>query len=248
MIHPGLCSVTLRSQSIPDVVATAARAGLSGIEWGTDVHVLDADSASLARERCAAAGLRVLSLGSYYRAGDFGNFDSVIDLAVRAGAPRIRIWAGRVDPHQAEEQDWDAVVADTQRVAALAHARGLQVAFEFHRGTLTATADSTVALLERVDCPNAGTYWQPGVGWSDDAALASLRMVLGHLQAVHCFSWWPEAQRLPLADRGVLWQAAVDVLRGTGREIDVMLEFVENDRPESVDRDAAFLQNLIQLR
>ena len=63
LLGAGLCSVTLRALDIEQVVAAAVAAGLSGIEWGSDVHVVDAASADLAREACAAAGLRVFSLG-----------------------------------------------------------------------------------------------------------------------------------------------------------------------------------------
>ena len=244
LLNPGLCSVTLRSLTIDDVVAIASKAGLSGIEWGTDIHVKDADSADRARQSCAVAGLKVLSLGSYCRAGTFGDFDNVLALALGAGAPRIRIWAGWVDPDRADQQTWDCVVSDTQRVAALAASQGLQIAFEFHRGTLTGTVEDTLALLQRVDRPNVGTYWQPAVGLSDEAALATLRAVLEHLLGVHCFSWWPGTERLPLAGRKGLWRAVADVLRDSGRRADVMLEFVEDDRPENVERDAAFLRGV----
>lgn len=244
MLTPGVCSVTLRSLGIDEVVAVAAAAGLAGIEWGTDVHVADAASADHARKACAAAGLKVLSLGSYYRAGTFGDFDDVVALAVRAGAPRVRIWAGTVEPAEAEPQEWDAVVADTRRIAALAAAQDLQLAFEFHGGTLTSTVDGTLELLARVDRPNVGTYWQPAVGISDEDAVASLRRVLEHVTGIHSFSWWPKTERLPLEDRKELWQAVCQVVRESGRDMDLMLEFVEGDLPDNVARDAGFLRRV----
>lgn len=240
----GICSVTLRSHSIDEVVAVAAGAGLSGIEWGTDVHVVDAASADQARQACATAGLKVLSLGSYYRAGDFGEFDNVVALAVRVGAPRVRIWAGTVKPDDADQQLWEAVVADTRRIAALAADEGLQLAFEYHGGTLTSTLQGTLELLDRVDRTNVGTYWQPAVGLSDQDALASLRQVIGRVAGVHCFSWWPGTERLPLEGRKHLWQAVSDVVREYGRDMDLMLEFVEGDLPENVVRDAGFLHGI----
>jgi 3-dehydroshikimate dehydratase len=240
----GICSVTLRSQSIDEVVAVAAGAGLSGIEWGADVHVVDADSADHARQACAGAGLKVLSLGSYYRAGTFGDFDGVVSMAVRVGAPRVRIWAGAVEPDEADQQLWEAVVADTQRIAASAAEYGLHLAFEYHGGTLTSTLQSTVELLDRVDRPNVGTYWQPAVGLSEQDAVASLRQVIGRVAGVHCFSWWPGTDRLPLEGRKELWQAVSDVVRENGRDMDLMLEFVGGDLAENVVRDAGFLRSI----
>lgn len=247
IITPGLCSVTLRSHSIEEVVAVASEAGLSGIEWGTDAHVKDAGSADRAREACAAAGLKILSLGSYYKAGfseDFGPFDQILALSVRAGAPRVRVWAGNVEPVDANEHVWDAVVEDTRRIAGLAAEHGLELAFEFHGGTLTSTAEATLELLERVDRPNVGAYWQPAVGISDQEALASLHRIIDYVVGVHCFSWWPATNRIPLEGRKQLWRAVSDVIRGNSCGMDMMLEFVEEDLPGNVARDAAFLRRI----
>jgi 3-dehydroshikimate dehydratase len=243
-LTPGICSVTLRSHSIDEVVALAVEAGLAGIEWGADVHVVDAASADHARLACAAAGLKVLSLGSYYRAGDFGDFDGVVSLAVRVGAPRVRIWAGTLEPDDADQQLWEEVVADTRRIAATAAEHGLQLAFEYHGGTLTSTLQSTVELIDRVGLPNVGTYWQPAVGLSDEEALDSLHQLIGHVAGVHCFSWWPGTDRLPLEGRKELWQAVSRVLREHGRGMDLMLEFVAGDLPDNVVRDAGFLHGI----
>lgn len=243
-LTPGLCSVTLRHKSIGEVVEIAAGAGLAGIEWGTDVHIRDEASAEEARAATLAAGLEVLSLGSYYRVGSGVGFETVAELAVRAGAPRIRVWAGEEGSADADAEQWGAVVQDAQRIAGVAEGRGVSVAFEYHGGTLTDTPDTTLRLLEQVGRDNVRTYWQPAVGLSDQAALASLRQVLPQVSGVHCFSWWPETQRLALSGRKQLWQSAADVLREAGRPFDLMLEFVADDLPENVSRDADFLNHI----
>ncbi|WP_120519806.1 sugar phosphate isomerase/epimerase family protein [Arthrobacter celericrescens] len=244
-LTPGLCSVTLRSHSVEDVAALAAEAGLAGIEWGSDVHVPDADAAARARKACADAGLRVFSLGSYYRAGIFGEFEPALALAAGLGARRVRIWAGSLEPHEADAGTWDAVVEDTRRIAALAAAQGVELAFEFHNHSLTATVEGTLELLDRVARPNVGTYWQPAVGVSDAEALDALRSLLGQLMGIHCFSWWPQAERLPLDAREGLWREALAIARSSGRDLDVMLEFVADDSPENLRADAAALRGWI---
>ncbi|WP_420179190.1 sugar phosphate isomerase/epimerase family protein [Paenarthrobacter sp. TA1.8] len=243
-LTPGICSVTLRSQGIDDVVRISSDAGLAGIEWGTDVHVSDSESAAHAKEATVAAGLSVLSLGSYYRCGAFEDFGRALDLATGLGAPRIRVWAGELGSAGANEDHWDAVVQDTRRIADLAAARGIAIAFEYHGNTLTDSPATTLDLLNRVNHPNVGTYWQPAVGLSDKQALESLHEVLPHLAGVHCFSWGPEAERFPLRNRKLLWQTVTDVLRGNGKDMDIMLEFVEDDLPENVLNDAAFLHTI----
>ena len=240
----GMCSVTLRGCGVEEVVATASAAGLAGIEWGTDVHVPDLAAAAHARTATAAAGLSVLSLGSYYRAGSFGDFDAVLALAVELGAPRIRIWAGSTSSAQTDEAGWNAIVEDSRRVAALAAERNISIAFEYHGGTLTDTPETTVQLLDLVDLPNVATYWQPAPGLTDQQALASLHAVLDRVVGVHVFSWWPHSERMPLTSRQQLWRVVSDVLRCGGQDVDVMLEFVADDDHANVISDASYLNYL----
>ncbi|SEQ44264.1 TIM barrel protein [Arthrobacter sp. OV608] len=240
----GLCSVTLRGLSIEGVLESASAAGVAGIEWGADVHVHNVDSAARARTGTAAAGLEVLSLGSYYRAGSFGDFRSVMAIATELGAPRIRIWAGGEASGEATPSQWDAAVEDTRRIAGLAQAGGIRLAFEYHGGTLTDSPETTLELLRQVDRSNVGTYWQPAVGLDDGQALESLRCLMEHVVGVHCFSWWPSIERLPLRARRQLWTDVSSMLGTSGKDMDVMLEFVVGDLRENVITDARFLKHV----
>jgi hypothetical protein len=229
-MRPGLCSVTLRALRVEEVVAVAARAGLAAIEWGADVHVPPGDLAAAERARAAGerAGVAVASYGSYWRADDaLDELAPVLDSARALGAPRVRIWAGRDGSDR-------AAVTDGLR-AAVELAGGLEVALEFHGGTLTETPESAVALLEAA--PGAHTYWQPPQGAADAVALAGLRAVKPWLAALHVFSWWPRDERLPLAARAELWRAAL----AEAGDVDALLEFVPGDDPEAVVRDAGTL-------
>jgi 3-dehydroshikimate dehydratase len=64
------------------------------------------------------------------------------------------------------------------------------------------------------------------------------------VSAVHCFSWWPLHERLPLAGRRQLWQDVAGILRDRGEPVDIMVEFVADDLPDNVVRDAAFLNGV----
>ncbi|WP_308113883.1 TIM barrel protein [Arthrobacter sp. ISL-30] len=236
--------MTLRQHDVDSVVSVAGAARLGGIEWGTDVHIRDAESALHARAATLSAGLDILSLGSYYRAGTFGDFESVLNLASQLGAPRIRIWAGGSGSADADAEYWQAVAGDARRIADLSAERGMDIAFEYHGDTLTDSVESTLQLLHSVDRPNVGTYWQPAVGVSDQEALASLRQLVGHVSGIHCFSWMPRIERHALSDRKRLWQAVTDVLRENGRQADMMLEFVAGDLADNVLRDAGFLNHI----
>nr|WP_276611112.1 TIM barrel protein [Kineococcus siccus] len=231
------------------VVDAAARAGLTGIEWGGDVHVPAGDVATArdVGESTRAAGLRVTSYGSYHRTGVHPDdaFDDVLATALALGAPRVRVWAGDRASAQADAADRGRVAAGTADAVRRAAATGVEVGLEWHGGTLTDTPASTQALLAAVDdlvgAPALRTYWQPALDVGDDEALAGLALVLSRLATLHVFAWWPGTQRQPLAAREGLWRSAFALTAATGREHDALLEFVPGDDPAQLRRDAATL-------
>ncbi|MFJ8025545.1 sugar phosphate isomerase/epimerase family protein [Streptomyces sp. NPDC096311] len=244
----GLCSVTLRHLDVAGVLKAAADAGLECVEWGGDVHVPAGDEAVAADVRAATekAGLAVASYGSYYRAGhtDPAAFGGVLRSAVRLGAPRIRIWAGATGTEETAPEGRAAVVADTRRAAALAADAGIQLAYEFHRNTLTDGADRTLRLLDEIGRPDVRTYWQPPLDVHDVDALAGLDSLIDRVAAAHAFSWWPATTQHPLSFRAALWRAALDRLRGPGQPLDVLLEFVPDDDERVLAREARTLRSL----
>ncbi|MEV4197878.1 sugar phosphate isomerase/epimerase family protein [Micromonospora globbae] len=247
-LRTGLCSVTYRDVPAPTLVALAAGAGLRAIEWGADVHAPPGDLAALHRLRDLglAHGLAVASYGSYFRAGTQGveDFKPVLAAALALGAPRIRIWAGSLGSADADRGVVREVVRQSRGAARLAADHGLHLGFEFHRGTLTDTVESTAMLLDAVAEPNVWTYWQPPVDADVADAVAGLVALTERVCALHVFSWWPGVQRQPLAARRDLWQRVFAV--AAGRDWDALLEFVPGDDPNLLGREAASLREMIE--
>ncbi|MDX6766800.1 MAG: TIM barrel protein [Candidatus Methylacidiphilales bacterium] len=246
---PGLVSVTFRALNAVEVLSAAVRCGLRGIEWGGDIHVPhgDTETAKAVGEATREAGLGVVCYGSYFRAGHSEqeglSFDSVLASARALGAPVIRIWAGTRASSQADAAYRDWVARECRRVAERAGGEGLRVALEFHAGTLTDDLDSTLKLLAEADQPALRTLWQPrhGTGLSD--RLNDLRHLAPFLEHVHVFHWPDGKQRLPLAEGAALWQPCFEALRGGGRDVPVLLEFVPGDEPAILEREAQALQS-----
>ena len=254
---PGLCSVTLRALDVDQVVAIADETDLRAIEWGGDVHVPpgDAVAARRARTAAAAADLTCASYGSYLLADGDGSPDTVaavLDTAMALGAPNVRVWAPfGVEPGS---PGTGAVVDALQAVSAAAGERGLTVGVEFHGGTLTATAASTSTLLDAVGAPNLSTYWQPPY-WlparpvADDAAeVAALVPRLSHL---HVYEWATASDRRPLAEGGERWRAVLCSVRNGAAPVApaprvAFIEFVADDDPDALRRDAITLHALLE--
>ena len=243
--RPGLCSVSLRESSVDEVLALAVSAGLESIEWGGDVHVPpgDIDTAKSVGERTRASGLDVASLGSYYRCDLAGDFPSVLSSAAALGAPRIRVWAGGIGSADATPIDREEVATRLDSAALHASEYGIDLALEFHSGTLADTAESTLALLSDVASTNVSCYWQPPVGMDDDAALAELSQLAAWISTVHVFSWWPEHERLPLTSRTDLWTRALSFAGTLPGVTDALLEFLPDNDPALLNREAASLRS-----
>lgn len=253
--RPGLVTVTFRQLLPEQIVGAASKYGLKVLEWGGDVHVPAGD---INRARQVAtltrnAGLETICYGSYYRAGHEGEewqptFDDVLASAVALGAPSIRVWAGMRGSEMADEAYFSRVCGDAMRIADMAAAEGLRIAFEFHGGTLNDTAESSAKLLAALPHRNIDTLWQPLV--SLDAAMQdrSLEVVLPRLAHIHVFHWLPgkSIDRRPLSEGVGAWSAWMSTMRAANRFPDALLEFVPGDRPSVLNQEASTLQSLLK--
>ena len=234
----GLTSVTFRKLDWRKIIQIARDCGLDGIEWGGDIHV---PPGGVARARevyqaTAAATLSVLSYGSYYRLCEGDAFEPVLATALALQAGTVRVWAGKKNTPLAQATE------DARRIADMAKPHGVTVAFEYHRGTLTETAGSTLALLEAVGRDNVKTYWQPNPELTHEQNLAELAAVLPWLENVHVFHWTAGGARLPLEDGLSQLQAYMQKINGHAHA--AILEFVKNDDPAQCARDAEYLRRL----
>jgi 3-dehydroshikimate dehydratase len=245
MLKPGLCSITFRKLPPAEIVRWAAQAQLAGIEWGGDVHVPhgELETARRVAKLTRDAGLAVASYGSYYRMGqeELGSFRRVLDTALALGAPIIRVWAGKKASAEADAVFRAKVADDGLRIAQMAAAEGLRVACEWHGGTLTDTGESARALFHAVDHKAFCTYWQPRRELWPEERVRDMEVALPRLIGLHVFYWDSKGRRLPLQDGAAMWQPHIAKARQAGAMF-ALLEFVLNEDPQQMVRDAATLR------
>ncbi len=250
-ILPGICSVTFRRLSIEEIAHAAAEAGLAAIEWGADVHVPPGDTAAASRaiSACDRHGLTITSYGSYLQPSA-GNSEiaAALDTAAQLGATTVRVWTPLGELPDCNPTVWAAQRDGLVRIAEAARERSLQVGLEFHGWTLTHTAASANRLLDDVGAENLHSYWQPTYWEADmlddaEAQLAELTAVSPRLAHLHVY-WWRGRDRFPLADGAHVWPRALAHAAATpwphGPRA-ALLEFVPDDDPELLQREAAQL-------
>lgn len=245
-MRPGLVSVTFRALDVLEVAHLAASAGLACIEWGGDIHVPHGDltAAEAAARITREQGLAVSAYGSYLRLGvkDGPSPAAVVDTAQALGAPIIRVWAGQKGSAESSPEERTQVVRAAWELADLAQRAGLTIAYEYHGNTLTDTAASVQQLLAETEHPAIRTLWQPPWRWSPEECLQSLRGILPRLAHVHVYHWRTPQDRRPLAEGAEAWASYLGLIRSSGLNPDVLLEFVPGDDPNVLKSEAATLR------
>ncbi len=249
MLKAGLVSISFRQLAVPEIIELTQKAGLAGIEWGSDVHVKAGNLkwAAQVRRMTLDAGLAVSSLGSYYRVGEEGeqtDFAAELACALELGAPVIRVWAGRRPSQDADQAYRNAVISDSRRIADLAAQAGVRVAFEYHANTLTDVSSSAVDLLRQAGHENLYSYWQPPTDLNEEEIGAGLTAIMPWLSHIHVFHW-VNKERLSLAQGYARWQSYFAKIAQLPEDRYALLEFVQGDRPQQLLSDAATLLQLL---
>lgn len=243
----GLTSVTFRNLK-PEVIAElAAGAGVDGIEWGGDIHV-PAGNRAAARYTAAltaSAGLKTLSYGSYYRLSQEQDFFPVLDTAGELGAPGIRIWAGNISPEAASNEDYKRMADELNRICFQAQRQEIKVSLEYHRGTLTENAISTLKLIGLAHCNNLYTYWQPNPDITHYDNCKELKKIKTFLSHIHTFYWKKSNVRYPLAEGRAEWLDYMRLAELNLHKSAYILEFVKDDSRENFMKDAAELKRFL---
>jgi len=244
----GLCSVTFRDESVEKVIEIAKDAGLEVIEWGSDTHVPlgDLDNAKRVADLTAEAGLETSSYGTYYRVGSEEDFTPYIETAEQLGTKMIRVWAGEKGSAEADSNWFDTIVEDTENIAEKARENGMSISFEYHQGTLTDTPESAYQLIEAIESPNVFLYWQPAESLSVEERINSLAYLGNWITNIHVFHWEDFYNRYVLEEGAEEWEQYIQrILTHSPYTHHYLFEFVKNDDPEQLKKDAQTLKRIV---
>ena len=251
MIAPGLCSITFRALSVDEIIPLAKANGLAAIEWGGDIHVPAGrlDIAAAVGRRCAEAGLRTPSYGSYFRVtpeSELTTFAPVVETARMLGADTVRVWADNKSSREMDNSYFCRLVDAGRELCEMAMRAGCTVGFEYHLGTATDTNESALRLIQAIVHPAARLYWQPRQRTSVPGRLAGLREAAPFLTHLHVFQWTGERDtRHLLADGKMDWQAYFACAADAPGDRCAYLEFVRDDSVHAFIQDAATLREML---
>ncbi|MFI3206033.1 MAG: NAD(P)-dependent oxidoreductase [Clostridia bacterium] len=242
-MRTGLTSVTFRNKSCDEIIEIAKKSNLQGIEWGADVHVPvgNLEFANEVSEKCAKNNIDIFSYGSYYKCKKEQDFAEVLDTAKALGAPIIRVWAGGKSPFDINEKEFEFLVTTLKKNCDLAKEKGIKIALEYHRGTMTQTKEGTLKLLNAVDNDNLYIYWQANPDISFEEQILEIETLKKYICTYHVFAWEKGNERFLISDFYDKWQKYIELTS----DINYVIEFVKDDSEQSLKEDAKTLNKLV---
>lgn len=244
----GLTSITFRQLKWEEIIDVVVKNQIDGIEWGADVHILPGDSitAQKVKEACRQNDIEIFSYGSYYKVcqglDPKKDFEPILTSAKVLEAPVVRVWAGRTASKDVTEEFYQQVADELREMCDLAKEKGIEVALEYHRKSLTDTAESTLKLLSLVNRENLFTYWQSNPELSVEDNKREIKQILPYLKYVHVFHWLPDNTKLPLEEGKEIWKEYIELLKDTN----YIFEHVIEDSVNYLEKDVESLKELLK--
>ena len=224
----GLVSISFRKHSPKEILEAMKQAGLSYVEWGSDVHAPYDDTARLdelvALQR--EYGITCSSYGTYFKFGKHPveELEGYILAAKRLGTDVLRLWCGTKSGADMTEEERASLLADCRRAAALAEEHGVTLCLECHRKTFTERLSDALFLMEQVGSERFRMYWQPFQWQTPEENEAYARAISPYVRHVHVFQWKGE-DSLSLWEGIEEWRRYLACLPGCDA---LLLEFMPN--------------------
>lgn len=242
---PGLVSISFRQLSPEEIIKIAKEAGLSVIEWGSDVHAPCNDVECLDAIKAAgdAAGVTCCSYGTYFRLGvtPLEELPVYIAAAKRLGTDILRLWCGNKSTAAYTDAEKAALFAVCKQAATLAEKEGVTLCLECHHHTFTEDPEGALQLMQAVDSPAFRMYWQPNQYRTQAENMAYAKAIAPYTTHLHVFNWEGDTH-LPLKGGMDTWRRYLSNFEGNRM---LLLEFMPQNTPEELLIEAAALRELI---
>ncbi len=245
MYKLGLVSISFRSLTVDQIIDLTKEAGLEAIEWGSDVHAPCDDVENLKRivEKQAEKGLCCSSYGTYFTLGvdDIEGLKKYI-LAAKVLQTRIlRLWCGRKDYQHWTDEEKTHLIGQAKLAAKMAEEADVILCMECHGGTFVNCVEGALDLMESVDSPHFKMYWQPSSFQDLSVNCEYAERIASYVTHLHVF-YWQGRVRYSLAEGVNEWRKYLSYF-DTDRTL--LLEFVPDDKPESLKTEAEALRHLV---
>jgi sugar phosphate isomerase/epimerase len=241
----GLVSVSFRSNSPSQILSAMSEAGLSVIEWGSDVHAPCTDIEGL--NKLAAMqkeyGIECSSYGTYFRLGEtpINELENYINAAKILGTDVLRLWCGTKNGSEMTENEKNELLSICIEASRIAEKNNVKLCMECHRKSFTENPNDAVWLMKKVNSPHFRMYWQPFQWQNDTENVKNAEKIAPYAEHIHVFNWKGD-DMLPLCDAVGEWR---EYLSKFSLPRVLLLEFMPKGSIEELKAEAQALRNIV---
>ena len=240
----GLVSVSFRKNTPREILEAMKKAGLTYIEWGSDVHAPYNDNEKLDEIVALQSeyGITCSSYGTYFRLGEtpIEELEAYIAAAKRLGTDVLRLWCGVKSGEDMTQDEKDFLVDQSRKAAEIAANHGVILCMECHKKTFTQNPEDTLWLMGEINSPNFRMYWQPFQWQTPAENVENARAIAPFAEHVHVFNW-ADTKKFPLAEAVDTWR---EYLANFSKPRALLLEFMPKGTIEELDDEAAALKKI----
>lgn len=233
----GLVSISFRKESPETILRAAANAGLSCIEWGSDVHAPCSDLERIHQivQLQNQYGITCSSYGTYFRLGEtpVNELPAYIDAAKLLGTDILRLWCGCKSADNCTAEEKDQLFSQCRQAAAMAEEAGVKLCMECHIKSYTETMDGALELMKAVNSPAFRMYWQPNQFRTVEENICYAQALQEYITHIHVFQWKGK-ERFPLETGVEEWHRYLEALPG---QHTLLLEFMPDDQIDSLSKE-----------
>ena len=242
----GLVSISFRQHASEDILKAMKKAGLSHIEWGSDVHAPYTETERLYQLAALQKEYDITcsSYGTYFKFGvtPIEELEGYIKAAKILGTRILRLWCGAKSGSDMTEVERTELLSLCSQAARIAEERDVILCMECHKKTFTENLADTLLLMKTVNSPNFRMYWQP-FQWLEPEENAKIAHALApYTEHIHVFNW-KGTEKFPLQEAVEIWREYMKAFDGCHT---LLLEFMPDNRIESLDAEASALREIAQ--
>lgn len=238
----GLVSVSFRKNEPREILEAMRDAGLSHIEWGSDIHAPYNNRQRLAELVLLQDeyGIKCSSYGTYFKLGitPLEELTGYIDAAKILGTNVLRLWCGNKSGAIMTSEEKNALTEICRAAAAIAEENDVILCMECHRNTLTEQLDDALELMRAVDSPSFRMYWQPFQWLEPEQSLEIAKALSSYVEHIHVFNW-KGTDRFPLSLGIDTWK---EYLKNFAPGHTLLLEFMPDDLITTLTQEADALK------
>ena len=244
MFRTGVVSVSFRKLSVDEVIRYTKEAGLSAIEWGSDVHApyTDMEKIEYIAKAQKEAGLYCPSYGTYFKLGehDTEELRGYIAAAKVLGTNVLRLWCGNKNYADLTPEEREHIITESKKAAKIAEELGAVLCMECHNNSFTNSLEGALDLMKSVDSTAFRMYWQPATKETLESNIEYATNIAPYTYTVHVY-YYQDGVKHPLADGTAQWKRYLECFDGSQH---LLLEFMPDNSPESLATEAKTLNAL----